>query len=268
MPPPTPIYVVKFNSKTLPGYAQVEDTSFSTRLPVGEALNRVGGYIGTGSPALRPIRVTMRVLSRLSASASGLSHLNDCRDQLRTAYSYMARTDGVQALQLGDSDRHLLAAFSKFSNIITAADSPMAVNYDADFLAQPYFYDNTALTDTVTSNGTLDITVPWESARVYPVFSIPGAVTACVITDSVTSRTITFNRGSHPASATKIDCARLKVYFSTAGTLISDTVTEVDFGFYFDPYTTPGTDLVYTATVSGFTGSGTITMTITPRYER
>jgi hypothetical protein len=257
MPPPTPIYIVTFNANTLPGYLQQEDTPFGVRGLFADSVNRHGGILDTGGAALRPIHLDMRVLSRLS-SGNGLAHLNDCKAQIREALRHVARVSGPARLEIGDTDRYLNAIFQNSSFTLLAGETKR-ISYSLDFMAEPFFISDTPLADTIAGNGSLDVTFTDNTAQTYPTFSLPSTLTG--VTFTVGTKVLTFLRGSVTGAIT-IDCARLTAIKDSDGTNVVSTISEVDWGF---SHTSTGT---FTVTVTGYAGSGTITMNIAARFER
>lgn len=255
--PPTPIYIVTFSGNDLPGYLQAQDVPFTMRNITADSVNRHGGILNTGGSALRPIRLDMRVLTRLTTTATGLQHLNDIKDQIRDAFRYLTRVVGPAPLYIGDTDRYVNAVFSNMTLNMTAGESRRG-SYSVSFVAEPYFVNETPLTDTITGNDTLSVTFVDNTAETWPKFLVPAGVTAATFTHG--SRTLTFTRGSVTGALT-IDCGRLTAYKDSDGTNVVSTITEFDWGF---SHTGTG---AFSVVVTGYAGSGTITMEISSRYE-
>lgn len=254
---PTPIYRVRYNSNYLPGFLQQEDIPIDFRLAAGESINQMGGSVRSNGASLRPIRLAMRLISRLG-TATGLQHLEDCKDQWREGLRYVSRLDDPAPLYIGDTDRYMMAQFKNSSMPLTAGESPQRATYRVEFLAKPFFLDDTAETDTVSGNGTLSVTFA-DTAKTYPVFTLASGVTAAILT-APDGRTITFARGAATGEVT-IDCARLTVRQGDGTTAIA-SVAEVDWGF---SKVGSGT---FDVVVTGYAGSGDIDMDMTARYER
>jgi phage-related protein len=222
-----------------------------------DAVNRHGGILDTGGASIRPIRLDMRVLTRLDTFSTGLQHLDDVKDQLRDAARYLGRVDGSAPLYIGDTDRYINAVFSSMTMSLVAGEHRRA-SYSVTFQCEPFFISNTPLSDTVTGNDTLSVTFTDNTAETYPIFEIPSGVTAATFTTG--GKTLTFTRGSVTGALT-IDCGRLTVTKDSDGTNQVATVTEVDWGF-----SKTGTG-AFNVVVTGYAGSGTITMEIPARYE-
>lgn len=254
---PTPIYRVRFNGNYLPGFLQLEDLPLVFRLASGESLNQMGGSISSGGAALRPVNLSMRLISRLG-TATGLQHLEDCKDQWREALRFIARLDDPAPLYIGNTDRYVMAQFKRSSMSLAASDSSKRSTYTIEFLVKPMFLDETVLTDTVSGNGSLDVTFT-DTAKTYPIFTLASTVTAAILT-APDARTLTFARGAVTGAIT-IDCGRLTV-LKADGTSAIGTVSEVDWGFF---RIGSGT---FSVAVTGYAGSGNITMNVQARYER
>jgi hypothetical protein len=221
------------------------------------SVNRHGGLLDTGGLALRPIQLEFRVLTRLETSATGLEHLDDIKDQIRDAKRYLGRVEGYAPLYIGDTDRYINALFTNISVTFVAGETRRGT-YSVQFMCDPLFINETPLQDTVTGNDTLSVTFVDDTAETYPVLAIPSGVTAAIFTSG--SKTLTFTRGSVTGALT-IDCGRLSAVKDSDGSNVVSTITEVDWGF-----SKSGTG-AFNVVVTGFAGSGTITMTIPARYE-
>lgn len=255
---PTPIYRVQFNGNYLPGFLQLEDLPLVFRLASGESLNQMGGSISSGGAALRPVNLSMRLISRLGTATSGLLHLEDCKDQWREALRFLARLDDPAPLYIGNTDRYVMAQFKRSSMPLAASDSPKRSTYSIEFLVKPMFLDETVLTDTVSGNGSLDVTFT-DTAKTYPIFTLASTVTAAIFT-APDARTLTFARGAVTGAIT-IDCGRLTA-LKADGTSAIGTITEVNWGFF---HIGSGT---FSVVVTGYAGSGDIDMDVQARYER
>lgn len=254
---PTPIYRVQFDGNYLPGFLQQEDIPFEFRVRSGESINQMGGSIGNNGAAIRNVKLSMRLISRLD-TATGLQHLEDCKDQWREGLRYVARLNILAPLFVGDTDRYVQAMFRRSGMPLSAGSSTQRTTYDIDFLIKPFFIDTTILTDSVSGNGSLDVTFT-DTAKTYPTFVIASGVTAATFT-APDSRTLTFTRGSVTGAVT-VDCGRLTA-LQADGTTAIQTIDEIDWGF---SHIGSGT---FTVTVSGYAGSGSITMNMQARYER
>lgn len=257
MPFPTPIYVYEFDGQPFPGYGQLERADYRTKAGSDDIVNRNGGVLYSGGAAVRNVVVTLNIFSRLT-SGSGLDHLNDLKDQIREALRIAARHKEPKQLTLGDTDRYMMAVFLGFDSAFASTDGKRG-QYSLNFAAQPLFYSTTLLTDTIAANGTLSVTTA-DTAEAYPVFLIPSTVTAVVLTGP-DGRTISFTRGAVTGTVS-IDCGTFRIEKTSDGTNVSSTVEEVNIGLSHEG--AGNLDV----TVTGYTGTGTITMQLRERYER
>lgn len=251
---PTPLYRVKFNGSFLPGYLQEESHPVNKRNTTTDLLNRNGGISGVHGARPREVSLSMRVLTRLD-SATGVGHLNDCQDQYAEALAICDRATTAQQLFVGDQTKYLNAIFTGASTTLTAGEN-RRLTYSLKFTADPYFLDVTPVTGSITGNGTLNLTMP-DTRETYPVFSVPSGVTG--FTASSGGKTVTFLRGTYPGTIT-IDCSNFHVTNSNGDA--SGTMKTMNFGIKHT--TGAGTFAIVT---TGYAGSGTIGVSVTPRYE-
>lgn len=256
MPGPTPVYVITFNGSQLPGYAQTEEQPFSKRIQHQPVLNRSGSINSMHGADERPVALNFLVKSRLASTDTDLNHLHDCEDQWRDALGIVGRVNTEAQLLIGNTDRYLMAMFESSSQPKEASKS-RSVTYTINFIAQPYYRDITDLSDTFTGNGTASVFVP-PGADTYPRFVIPNGVTAFTATHD--GRTITFDRLTFSGNIS-IDCSNFKVF--QGSTNASRTMQTMNYGLTFAG---TGSGTTRSVTITGFAGSGTVTMTATPRY--
>lgn len=259
MPNPSPLYIVTFGGTALPGYCQGEDLPLFMRLNASDILGRDGGTIAQRGAAMRDVSLTMRLLSRL-ATGSGLDHLDDCKDQWRSALATLIDTDGAAALKIGESDRYINAVFESSSEPLSSAESPRRATYNVTFKGNPpYFVGATVSGSASVSGDTTITTVIGDTRRTYPVITIPSGITRITLTHAATGKSFTLS-GSH-ASPIVVDCASLQI--TQAGSnAVSFLQTSPDFGIYH----VGSGSLVLSS--SNVTGAGTVSVTMTPRYGR
>lgn len=257
MPTPTPIYRVSYAGNYLPGYLVSIDEPLEQEVSTSKIIGRDGGLMYPAGAGLRSIRLGFRVLSQLS-SGSGLDHLNDLLAQYREALAYVSRATSLQPLYIGDTDRYINAFYARASQPLTAQDQ-RAASYSIEFLAEPFFNLAGSYQATFSGNGSPSIALP-ECRRSYPTFSVPPGVDGFTATHAASNKTLTFLRTG--GNTITIDCGRLTAVRSTGANAIA-TITTLDFGMYH-----AGGAGNFGLTVSGFAGSGTVTVSIVPRIER
>lgn len=257
MPFNAPVYVYNFNGVDLPGYGQLERFDLRAKAGHDDIVNRNGGILWTNGLAVRPITINLNIYSRLT-SGSGIDHLNDLKDQIRDALRVCARVKTPAQLFLGDTDRYLTAVFTGFDSAFSSADGRRG-SYGLNFDAQPLFESTTLQTDSVAADGTLELAMV-DTAETYPVFIIDAGITNAVLTGP-DGRTITFVRGAVVGDV-RIDCGTFRIETVADEASVASTVEEVNIGFSYE-----GTGN-FTVTVSGFAGTGNITMQMRARYER
>lgn len=254
MPNPTPIYRVKFDGEFLPGYLQAEAHPVSMRVSNLNLLNRHGGISGLHGGDQREVSLAIRVLTRLS-DASGVAHLNDCQEQYAEALAICARATTPKPLYIGDQTKYLNAGFTNASAELSAGEN-RRLTYNLKFIADPWFLDATPVTGNITGNGTLNIVLT-DTRETYPVFTVPSGVTA--FTTTYGGKTVTFVRGTYTGTIT-IDCSNFHVTNSSGDA--SGTMATMNFGI---KHTTGAGTMALVTT--GYAGSGTIAVSVTPRYE-
>jgi hypothetical protein len=260
MPNPTPIYVVTYDGLQLPGYVQNEDRPVVMASIEDTILGREGINSTSIGSKSRQISFTFLVKSELE-NVSDLLHLENCKDQWRSALKILTRNPGMKELKIKDTDRYYLAKTERSSQPLAAGKS-RSIMYTVDFTAQPWAYAETPATDTFTGNGGILLDVG-DSRKTYPVFTIPSGVTAFTATDdSGSGKSLDFVRGSYGSVQITIDCAQMLVYRTSTGVDASSTMANLNFGLYYN-----GTDGNYNITITNFAGSGTVTVDAYPRYE-
>jgi phage-related protein len=253
---PAPIYQVEFDSQLLPGYVQSDNRPISFRKVTNTLYGRDGGSQKRAGADLRKVSLTFRILSNLGTAVSDLLHLEDCMDQYRDALAILTRADEDSPLRIHDSDRYYLATVDSVSAPFSAGES-RRISYDVQWTTQPWAYAITPVTDVTAGNGGL--TFALDGRRTYPVYSVPSGVTAFTATDE-NGKVVEFTRGATTGTVT-IDCGAMTVVDGSGVNAIS-TLDSLNFGQYWG-----GGAGTYDITVSGFAGSGTITVSVTPRYE-
>lgn len=260
MPNPTPIYEVEYGGEQLPGYVQSVDRPTALNSIVNGYFGRDGASLYVPSAAPRQIVIDMLIRTRLGTNVTGLQHLDDVMDQYRDALAILTRTYGENNLRIRDTDRYYRAIVESVRAPITAQSSTRAV-YTVTFNAQPWAFGVTPLSGSFSGNGTVTITGLSDSRRAYPVFSVPSGVTAFTAADD-NGKQIVFTRGAFTGSTITIDCSNLTVTTS-GGVNAINTMSNLNFGLYYAPNVDGEFDIV----ITGKTGSGTVGVDVTPRYE-
>lgn len=258
MPNPSPVYVVTFGGTALPGYVQTEDIPLNMRVGGSEILGRDGGTQARHGAAFRDISLTMRLLSRLS-SGTGLQHLNDVKDQWRDALATLIDTTSPAQLKIGETDRYIMAEFVSSTEPLQAFESKRAT-YTLTFRGNPPYFLGTTVSGSASVSGNTTITTAiGDTRRTYPTITIPSGITRITLTDPVTSKSFTLS-GSHSAPWV-VDCATLQIT-EGGSNAVSYLQTTPDFGIYH----VGSGSLVLSS--SNVTGSGTVSVTMQPRYGR
>lgn len=256
---PTPIYTVTYGGEQLPGYVQSDDRPLSFNRVISKPFGRDGATVNVISADLREISITFLVKSRLGSNSSGIQHLDDCMNQYRDALAILTRSYTEQNLQIHDSDRRYLASIADVSMPMSAGKS-RSMLYTVKFVAQPWALASLAVSDSIGGNGTLSLAIGTESRRTYPKITIDSGVLEFTAVDP-NGKTIEFERGSQ-AGALVVDCAKLITFRQSNGQNASATMLNVNYGMYYDDGT--GT---YEIDVTGYVGSGDITVDMWARYE-
>ena len=254
---PTPIYTVRYGSEQLPGYVQGEDRPVVLNSVDNKLLGKDGFDTAFAGTAPRDIALNFLIMSSLGSSVGDLAHLEDCKTQWRNALKILTRNPGLKQLEISDTDRYYLAKVDRVSAPLTSERS-RSIRYTVDFTAQPWAIGKTAVTTTFTGNGTPSIAIG-DSRKTYPIFSIPSGVTAFTVTDE-NGKILQFLRGTASGTIT-VDSGTLTASTASGGSAVT-TMVNLGFGLFY-----AGTDGVYNMTVSGFAGSGTVTVSMYPRYE-
>ena len=98
-----------------------------------------------------------------------------------------------------------------------------------------------------------------DTAKTYPIITIPTGITAITLSHSNTGKSFTLS-GTH-ASSIIVNCATLQI--TQAGSnAVSFLTSSPNFGIY---HVGSGT---LTLSSSNVTGTGTVSVEMTPRYER
>jgi hypothetical protein len=255
---PSPIYLVKFNGQVLPGYASDEDAPLAARLSAQSILGRDGGILSGRGMDIRTLDIRMRALSSLT-NGTGLQHLNNCKDQWRAALAICSRAVGAAALYIGETDRYIMCDFEGSSAPLTAKDSK-AISYALSFKGNPPWFIGAEVSSStaVSGSGPLSLAIG-DTRKTYPTITIPTGITHITLSHPSTGKSFTLS-GSHAASII-VDCATLEI---TEGgyNAISYLQSSPDFGIY---HVGAGT---LTLSSSNVTGSGNVTLAMTPRLER
>lgn len=260
MPNPTPVYPIKYDGTTLPGYGRAEDVPLSHRKSQTGVLGRDGGTIADRGADFRTINVAMRVLSSASNGSTGLQHLQNCYAQWRSALATCSRVSGSAALYLGDTDRYINAEFLGSTAPIDASNS-RAITYNLSFVGNPPWFIGATVSANkmISGNNTVAVNIG-DTRKTYPTITIPSGITRITMSHAVTGKSFTLS-GSH-ASDWIVDCAALTVTSGSTVNGIHYLTSSPDFGIY---HVGSGT---LTLSTSNVAGAGTVSVQLTPRYER
>lgn len=163
---PTPVYKIQFNGSILPGYGQAVDDPLVKRVTPRRVPYQSGGA-GTALGAdARSVRISMRLLTRLSRNTSSRARLDDLMEQYRDTLAIVDRVVEPTELYIGDSDRYLLATFVEASMPLTAPDH-QAATYTLTFSAEAYYRATTATTNYREGIGPARITATLSGASAY-----------------------------------------------------------------------------------------------------
>ena len=259
MPSPTPIYTVSYDSLQLPGYVQSEDGPIILGSNIEKVFGRDGGINTPTGANLRSIQLQMLLISSLDVG-TGMEHLDNVRNQYREAAAILTRPFGENELVIHDTDRYYMAKVDRISAPQTADTSSRKLRYTVDFTAQPWAISTVAQTESFSGNGTVTVSGMTGSRRTYPILVVPDTVDTFTADDEH-GHTIQFDRGAFTSTIT-IDCAKMEA--NRPNNPAMTTMLNLNFGCYYDPLT-DGDDLVLT--VTGFTGSGSVTVNVPKRYE-
>lgn len=256
---PTPIYIVTYDGVQFPGYVQGEEQPLTFRTIQQNILNRDGGILSPHGAEIRKISLDFIVLSRLD-NVSDLQHLNDCKDQYRTALKIAARATDLAKLKIGDTDKYISAIPTAISTALEAGTSRQ-IKFRITFDAIPYYISDTPITGSFSGNTTVDLVFASDSRETYPVFTVPSGVTAFTAAHSASGKTIEFSRGTFTGTII-IRTSNLEVYKSSNDIDASATMQNVNFGMKW-----AGGTGTMSIVVTGFAGSGTVDVEIYPRHE-
>lgn len=261
MPNPSAVYVISANGTTLPGYCQEEDLPFSVRVPSKDILGRSGGVQSRGGVALRDITLRMRLLSRLGVGATGLQHVNDIKDQYRTAADLLDDIQGAFQLKIGESDRYLNVQLLS-ANLSLAAGQPTRGTYTLGLRANPPYFLGTTVSGSSTVSGSTSIVLSMNDTRkTYPVITVGSGITILTMAHSGSDKSMTL---SGITEALTVDCSSLTISYVDDGSLsaVQHLTTSPDFGIY---HIGSGS---FSLDISAVTGSGTVSVEMQHRYIR
>ncbi len=257
MPVASPVYIVTYDGDQLPGYVQSDDRPIALRTARDNYFGRDTFTSAYSGAAPRDISLTFWLTSTAGSNVSGLVELENVMDQYRAALVILTREPGLKQLIINDTDRYYEAQVDDVSMPLSAGKS-RSMTYSVGFLAQPWAYAVTPASTTFTGNGSPSIAIG-DSRRTYPSFSIPSGVTGFVATDE-NGKVLSFTRGSTTGTVT-VDCSDFTVVNGSGVNAVS-TMNSLNYGLHYK-----GTDGTYGFTVTGFAGSGTVTVTMRARYE-
>ena len=258
MPNPSPIYLVKYNDTVLKGYATSEDIPLAMRIGTVPVIGSDGGVATGRGGDFRNFQVGMRILSRLS-SGSGLAHITDCKDQWRDNLATCARVSGPAKLYIGESDRYILCTFESSSAPLVAGSSK-AISFELNFQAStPWFLGTTVSgSQGVGGNTTVSVTIG-NTRKTYPVIIVPSGITHIMLDHTASGKSLILS-GSH-LNPLVVDCSTLSIT-SGGNNAYYYLSSSPNFGMY---QSGAGTMVLNASQV---VGSGTVTVSLTPRYER
>jgi hypothetical protein len=256
---PTATYQIRWNGSLLHGYAQGEDIPLDFRVGQLPIIGSDGGFAPQRNAEFRNISLSMRVLSRVVGSGTGYQNLADCKNQWREDLAVLTRITGPASLQIGETDRYILATFAGSSAPISLQDKE-ALTYDMKFIGNPPWFLGTTVSSSTGVGGPRNITLSiGETRKTYPTFTVASGITHVTLDHSTSGKSLTMS-GSH-AAPWQIDCGTLQI--SSNGLNAFTALTSVpNFGMH---HTGAGT---FTVAASQVVGSGTIGIQMTPRYER
>lgn len=255
---PAPIYIATFNGTNFPGYVQEEEQPLRFRSATQNILNRNGGSMTIHGAELREVTLSFIVLSSLD-NVTDLQHLNNVKDQYRTALSIMARSGSTYAnLYVGNTTRYVRAIPVDITAPLSAGTS-RSLRYKVTFLAEPYYVDTTPVSGSFSGNSTVTLTMP-ATRETYPEFEIPSGVTGFTATHAASGKVVEFLRGSVTGTV-RVYCNTFNVV-KADGTDVSSTMENVNFGIKH----TAGAG-AFAIVVTGYAGSGTVDVDAYPRYE-
>jgi hypothetical protein len=258
---PSPIYVVTYDGDQFPGYVQGDDQPLILKVVSQDILNRNGGIVTPHGSEIRKISLDFIVLSRLGSDVTELQHLNDCKDQYRVAAAITARATGVAKLYIGNTDRHLSALPTGISAPLVSDESARRIRYRVTFDAEPYYVGETAITGSFSGNTTVGLVFATDSRETYPIFTIPSGVTGFTATHAASGKTIEFLRDTFTGEIV-ISTSNFTVKQTSNGGNASRTMQNVNYGMKW-----AGGTGTMSIVVTGFAGSGTVSVDIYPRYE-
>lgn len=253
---PTPIYIVTYDGDQFPGYVQAEEQPLNIRTIRQGILNRNGGLSTPHGAEVVPVSLDFIVMSELD-NVTELEHLNDAKDQYHEARKIVARATAPAKLKIGYTTKYINAVPTSITAPLSAGQS-RTIRYRVQFDALPYYIDETAVTDSFTGNDTVALVFAADTLETYPIFSVPNGVTAFTATHAASGKVIEFVRGTVSGTVT-IDCGTFSV--TTTTTDASVTMDNVNFGMKH----TAGVGTMSIA-ITGFAGSGTVSVSAYPRY--
>lgn len=256
MPNPTPIYRIKVNNDFLPGYAQTGSSPFTRRTYMQDIINRDGGLLSSLGANIRKLQITMLLRTELDVNATGLQHHENVLEQYQTAVAIVNRQTGLLHVRVGEQGKF----FKGILESIDAAEEARSARrlvYTVVFNVLPYLF-GTEVTNTFSANGAFSLTLP-TTATTYPAFTIPSTVTAFTAVHSASGKTLQFARGAF-GSTIIVDCATMTTL--EGATDASRTMDNVNFGIRH----TSGAGS-FSLTISGYAGSGNVTVGVFPRTE-
>jgi hypothetical protein len=260
MPNPAPIYKVSYNGQELPGYVQSDDRPLSFNAAVHKPIGRDGANRSKTSSGRRDISLTFLLKSSLGLGATGLQHLDNVMDQYRSALAIITRAGDDSPLVIHDTDRYYEASIDSVSMPMNAQQS-RSIQYSATFSAQPWAIATTPQTASFSGNGTVNIAGMLGSRTTYPLLVVPNTVTDFTATDTH-GHVLTFKRYTSSVNIT-VDCGKMRAYRTSTGQSLMYTMESLNFGLVYDP----SDGNTFSLTITGFSGSGSVTVNIPKRYE-
>lgn len=259
MPNPSAVYTVQFSGTTLPGYCQFEDLPLFMKVASSEILGRNGGTQDRLGASMRDVTLRMRLLSTLSGG-TGAQHLDNVMDQWESAMNTCVDAEGPAQLKIGRTDRYLNAEFISASAPKESIESSRRYTYTLTFKANPPYFIGTTVSGSaaISGNGTITTAIG-DTRRTYPTITIPSGITRITLSGVGTGKSFTLS-GSH-ASPWVVNCATLQITQAGSNS-IEDLISSPDFGISHQG----SGSLVLSS--SNVTGSGTVSVTMAPRYTR
>lgn len=141
----TPVYLVKYNTYTLPGFAQRESMDSISNIADHYAAYIDGSISEDLGLANKQLTLTMKVWEQ---------DYMTCKDQVQLAATMLRSTRGFAPLYVGYSDKHYMAMTKTVSQNKDAGTSVRTLDYEIEFECKPWLEGETL--HTLTGTTTVD----------------------------------------------------------------------------------------------------------------